>query len=186
MNRTTLTVVLGCLALGACSGTTTLSSLTTGSPPDAAATAVVVPTPPVSTPTDRAFQVGSVTARATKCGYNFNPAKLKANYMAYETSMGLAPADAEKLEKIYSVAYNGTMKGAASDPNYCSEAKTKDIKEDLNKLLAGDYTPTKKKIAAAEEDEGLFGGLFGGSSGSSSSDGVKMTLPTDNSRDGTY
>src|SRR5262245_33019348 len=114
MNRTTLTVVLGCLALGACSGNKTLSSLTTGSPPETPAAVAAAPAPPVSTPTDRAFQVGSVTARASKCGYNFNPAKLKANYMAYETSLGLAPADSEKLEKIYTVAYNGTMKGAAS------------------------------------------------------------------------
>lgn len=190
MKRTTLTLLFGCLALGACSGNQTLTNISTGSlfggakPPEAGSTqAVAAAAPPVSTPTDRAFQVGSVTARATKCGYNFDPAKLKANYMAYETSMGLAPADTGKIEKIYTVAYNGITKAAASDPNYCNEKKTKEIKEDLSKLLAGDYTPTQRKVAAAEQDEGLFGGLFGGGS-DGDSDGVKMTLPTDNSKDG--
>ena len=191
MNRTTLTLLFGCLVLSACSGNQTLSNISTGSlfggakPPEAAAAtqAVAAAAPPVSTPTDRAFQVGSVTARATKCGYNFDPAKLKANYMAYETSMGLAPADTGKIDKIYTVAFNGITKAAASDPNYCNEKKTKEIKEDLNKLLAGDYTPTQRKVAAAEQDEGLFGGMFGGSS-DGESEGYKATLPTDNSRDG--
>jgi hypothetical protein len=192
MNRTTLILVFGCLALGACSGNTTLSNLSTGSifggakPPETpagTAQTVAAPAAPVSTPTDRAFQVGSVTARATKCGYNFDPAKLKANYMAYETSLGLAPADTAKIDKIYTVAFNGTTKAAASDPNYCNEKKTKEIKEDLGKLLAGDYTPTKRKVAAADQDEGLFGGMFGGGS-DGASDEYKATLPTDNSRDG--
>lgn len=196
MNRTTLTLLFGCLALGACSGNKTLSGLSTSSifggakPPETAAAqpgaspAVAAPAPPVSTPTDRAFQVGSVTARATKCGYNFDPAKLKANYIAYETSMGLAPADTAKLDKIYTIAYSGITKAAASDPNYCSEKKTKEIKEDLGKLLAGDYTPTQRKVAAAAQDEGLLGGMFGGGGDSSDDGGYKATLPTDNSRDG--
>lgn len=192
MRRTKLTLLFGCLALGACSGNQTLTNISTGSlfggakPPEAPAAGAqaVAAAAPVSTPTDRAFQVGSVTARATKCGYNFDPAKLKANYMAYETSMGLAPADAGNVEKIYTVAYNGITKAAASDPNYCNEKKTKEIKEDLSKLLAGDYTPTQRKVAAAEQDEGIFGGLFGGDSSGDSDGGYKATLPTDNSRDG--
>jgi hypothetical protein len=193
MKRTTLTLLFGCLALGACSGNQTLTNISTGSlfggakPPEApagGAQAVAAPAAPVSTPTDRAFQVGSVTARATKCGYNFDPARVKANYMAYETSMGLAVTDTAKIEKIYTVAYNGITKAAASDPDYCNEKKTKEIKEDLNKLLAGDYTPTQRKVAEAEQDEGLFGGLFGGDSGGDSDGGYKATLPTDNSRDG--
>ena len=121
MKRTTLTLLFGCLALGACSGNQNSFEYFDrvafrrrkatrgggGHRSDWAAAA-----PPVSTPTDRAFQVGSVTARAAKCGYNFDPAKIKANYMAYETSMGLAPADSGKIEKIYTVAYNGITKAA--------------------------------------------------------------------------
>ena len=197
MNRTMLPLVFGCLALGACSGNQTLSGLSTGSlfggskPPAEAAqvatpagapavAAAPVPTP--STPTDRAFQVGSVTARATKCGYNFDPARIKANYVAYESSLGATPDDIAKIEKIYTVAFNGITKAAATEENYCNEKKTKEIKADLTKLLAGDYSPTPKKVAAAE-DQGLFGGMFSGGS-SSDSDGFKATLPTDNSRDG--
>jgi hypothetical protein len=198
MNRTTLSLVFGCLvvgssALGACSGNQTLSNLSTGSlfggaapPAEAQAATPAVAAAPVaapSTPTDRAFQVGSVTARATKCGYNFDPARIKANYVAYETSLGATPDDVTKIEKIYTVAFNGVTKAAATEENYCSEKKTKEIKADLTKLLAGDYTPTPRKVAAAEEDQGLFGSMFGGSS-SSDGEGYKATLPTDNSRDG--
>lgn len=183
MNRATLPLVFGCLALGACSGNQTLStgSLFGGTKPPEAQPAAA-PVPPPSTPTDRAFQVGSVTARATKCGYNFDPAKIKANYLAYESSQGATPDDIAKIEKVYGVAYNGITKAAASEANYCSDSKTKEIKADLGKLLAGDYTPTPRKVAAAE-DQGLFGGMFGGSS-NSDGEGFKATLPTDNSRDG--
>jgi hypothetical protein len=107
-----------------------------------------------------------VTARATKCGYNFDPAKLKANYFSAEAALGTPSEEIAKLEKIYSVAHNGVMKAAAEEPNYCSEQKTAQIKEDLGKLLAGDYTPTQRKVV--EEDDGsLFSGW-----GSSGSEGV--------------
>ncbi len=174
----------------------TLSGLSTGSlfggskPPAEAQAATpagapavaAAPVPTPSTPTDRAFQVGSVTARATKCGYNFDPARIKANYVAYESSLGATPDDIAKIEKIYTVAFNGITKAAATEENYCNEKKTKEIKADLTKLLAGDYSPTPRKVAAAE-DQGLLGGMFGGGS-SSDSEGFKATLPTDNSRDG--
>jgi hypothetical protein len=116
---------------------------------------------PPSTPTDRAFQVGSVSARATKCGYNFDASKLKAAYMANEMGRG---TDTSQLDKVYQVAYNGVMKAAVEDPNYCSERKTQTIKTDLNRLLAGDFEPPKKAVVAAKQDDGFFSGWFDGSS----------------------
>ena len=38
---------------------------------------------PAGDPTSRAFQVGSTSARAVKCGYNFDPNKLRAIYGAF-------------------------------------------------------------------------------------------------------
>lgn len=133
----------------------------TGAAP-AGQTGAIVPVAPASSPTDRAFQVGSVSARATKCGYNFDAAKLKAAYMANE--MGRGTADVTQVEKIYGVAYNGVMKAAVEDPNYCSDRKTQTIKADLNRLLAGDFEPPKKAVIAQKQDEGGMFDWFSGSS----------------------
>jgi hypothetical protein len=166
------------VGLAACSGggggLSTASILGGGS---SASATPAAPAVPVSDPTSRAFNVGMVSARATKCGYNFDPAKLKANYFAAEAALGTPPADMVKVEKVYTVAHNGVTKAAATDPNYCSDAKTKQIKEDLTKLLAGDYTPPPRKVAE-EYDGGLFSGW--GSDGGSDNE-FKATLPTDNS-----
>lgn len=98
-----------------------------------------------------------------KCGYNFDVAKLKASYFANE--MGRGTTDTQTIEKIYDVAYNGVMKAAVEDPNYCSERKTQVIKADLARLLAGDFEPPKKAIVAQKsDDDGFFGGFFNSSS----------------------
>lgn len=174
MTRPAIAALLLAAALAGCSssggGVSTASILGAApTPPPAGATqagaVVPVAVAPASTPTDRAFQVGSVSARAAKCGYNFDAAKLKASYMANE--IGRGTADTAQLEKIYGVAYNGVMKAAVEDPNYCSDRKTQAIKTDLNRLLAGDFEPPAKAMVAKKDDDddgGFFGGLFDGSS----------------------
>jgi len=131
---------------------------------DPAAAAVAVLPVSTSTPTSRAFQVGSVSARAAKCGYNFDPVRLKAQYIAYETSLGATPDVLANVEKVYGVAHNGVSKAAADETNYCSAQKTRTIKADLTRLLAGDYEPPAR-VAQKEDDGGFFGGLFGGGGG---------------------
>jgi hypothetical protein len=152
-------VLAGCSSSNGVSTAAILESAPT--PPPAGAAAPMAPT---STPTDRAFQVGSVSARATKCGYNFDAARLKAAYMANEMGRG---TDTSQLDKVYQVAYNGVMKAAVEDPNYCSERKTQTIKADLNRLLAGDFEPPKKAVVAEKQEDGFFSGWFDGSSNES-------------------
>jgi len=133
------------------------------------------PPPVTNTPTARAFQVGAVSARAAKCGYNFDSNKLRSNFLASEAAA--APGtDQSSVQQTYDTAYSGVSKAAAGKPDYCSATKTKEIKEALTRHLAGDYTPDPPK--APEVEEGIFSG-FGSSSDSSS--GVKSSLPTDNS-----
>lgn len=75
--------------------------------------------------------------------------------------------DTSQLDKVYQVAYNGVMKAAVEDPNYCSERKTQTIKADLNRLLAGDFEPPKKAVVAEKQEDGFFSGWFDGSSNES-------------------
>ncbi len=110
-----------------------------------------------NTPTGRALHVGSVSGRATKCGFNFNAAALRTNYLSAEASGGTAVADLGKIEKIYDSGYRGVLAAAARDPNYCNSKRTYVIKTALNKTLAGDYSPPPAKV---EKEVGVFGGFF--------------------------
>lgn len=148
------------LALAGCAGS---SSLTTGSlfggGSEPAKTAA--PVAPEGDATSRAFQVGSVSARAVKCGYNFDPATLKSKFLAAEAARGSTPDMIARAEKIYGVAYNGVWKGVAAQESYCSSKRTKQIKADLNRHLAGDYSPSKRKIAQSQKKKsGGFASWF--------------------------
>jgi hypothetical protein len=131
------------------------------------------PAAPVNDAPARAFQVGTASARAVKCGFNFDPAKLRTTYLGYEKQQpgGQDPA---KVERIYDVSFNAVAKAIAAEGDYCSDAKTKQIKADLTRHLAGDYTPNPPKV---EQEEGLFSGWGGASEG----EGMKVKHPMDNS-----
>jgi hypothetical protein len=147
MRTTTLAALLATgAALAGCSGNTGLTTSSVSG--TAATTANAAPPAPTHDVTSRALQVGSTAARATKCGYNFDPVKLKANFLASEGKIN--PADVAKAEQVYNVAYNGVMKGVAAKPNYCTDTKTAEIKEDLGRHLAGDFTPRPPKVEVAE------------------------------------
>ena len=113
--------------------------------------------PSNNTPSGRALHVGTVSGRATKCGFNFDAAALRANYIAAEASSGTAVADLAKIESIYDSGYRGVMAAAAREPDYCNSKRTYVIKTTLNKALAGDYTPPPLET---KQEAGLFGGFF--------------------------
>lgn len=164
------------LAFAGCSG----SGLSTGSIFGGAKTtnAAAAPAPdPNGDPTMRALQVGSTSARAVKCGYNFDPGKLKAAFLAHELGRGAGVADTGRIEQIYDVAYNGVTKASAGEVKYCTPEKTAEIKEALTRHLAGDYSPNFKK-KAEPEDPGMFSGFWGGGSGSKSDKDVAIDQRT--------
>ena len=155
------------VALSACSGGPSLPSLSTGSltpQQSAAATPAAAAAPEQSAikndPTQRAFQVGSTSARAVKCGFFFDPVKLKQQFLAAEATLGAVGEAMTKIEKIYDVSFNGITRAIAPRDDYCSDAKSKEIKADLTRHLAGDYTPVQKKVAVKED--GFFSGFFDG------------------------
>jgi hypothetical protein len=145
------------LSTGSVAENSAASAATAGVAPGA--TAPAAPAAPPSDPASRAFQVGSTSARAVKCGYNFDPAKLKSQYLAAEATRGTA--DLAKTEKAYDISFNGISRGISEKQDYCSEAKSKEIKTDLTRHLAGDYEPRQKQqVAKKEEEGGMFSGFF--------------------------
>lgn len=158
-------VAFSAVSLSGCGAS--LPSLSTGSlfgaktPPPASA----------NDPLSRSMGVAATSARAVKCGYNFDPTKLRDQYIASETATN--PADAAKLSQVYDTAFRGVSKAVAEKgSDYCSAGKTASIKSALNRHLAGDYTPAPPE-GAEEQDEGIFGGMGSGSS-SSENQGANM------------
>src|SRR5918992_1448712 len=92
---------LGLLLAGCGSGSSGLSTgalLGGGQGPGRSSTA------PPSDPTARALLAAAVSARATKCGFYFDAAKLKAGFLAAEASQGATPEQLEKIEREYDYA----------------------------------------------------------------------------------
>ncbi|MEQ1695756.1 MAG: hypothetical protein ABL901_07940 [Hyphomicrobiaceae bacterium] len=156
-----------CLAVAGCSNAP-LPSLTTGSlfgsKPDAQAAAAAPAQPVVrNDPMMRTLQVSRTAAKAQRCGFNFDAAKLKGGLMASEgTQGGVDVAELAKLDKVYSGSFNGTMKATSADEGYCSDGRTKHIKAELARHLAGDYAPGDAfKDPNADDDGGIFSGSGG-------------------------
>ena len=103
-----------------------------------------------ATPQDRAIQVAAVSARAQKCGFVFDPAKLQQDYLAAEAAAGLPPEQLAGLTQVYGFTNARIAKTLAEQSDYCDEAKTAVIKADLNRHLTGDFTPRQeRKVRAA-------------------------------------
>jgi hypothetical protein len=167
--------ILLALVAAALTGCSAASSLSTGSILGGPAKPTAAEPGSINDPTNRAFQVGTVSAKAIKCGFNFDPAKLKNNYLTYERTL-VPGADLSKVEKIYDVSFNGVAKAVAGEADYCSDEKTKAIKADLTRHLAGDYTPAIRPKQV--EQDGVFDSIFAGDNDGKE---FKVKLPTDNS-----
>jgi len=73
------------------------------------------------------MDVAATSARAIKCGYNFDRVKLKNQFLASESAAN--PGEAAKLPQIYDTAFNGVSKALAGEgADYCSELKVARIK----------------------------------------------------------
>ena len=130
------------LHAGCSSGSAGLSTSSTGLlPTDAPAAAGLSNEDPMARPVGVAW----TSARAKRCGFYFDPAKLKTNYLTYEQRQGAAGEQYAKLEKTYDSTYRTTSEKVSLDSDYCTERKTAEIKADLERHLAGDYAPNLPK-----------------------------------------
>jgi hypothetical protein len=85
---------------------------------------------------------------AEKCGFYFDSTKLRANYLAYEAKQG-TPDQVAKVQQAYDSTFKLIGQRIAADPDYCSDRKSAEIKAELTRHLAGDFTvkavPKKKE-----------------------------------------
>lgn len=112
-------------------------------------------------PAARPIAVAWTSARAQRCGFYFDPAKLRASYLAFESRQ--PGADIAKAEKTYDSTFKTIRERVTADPDYCTDSKSAQIKKDLARHLAGDFNPDLPKAKVAESC-GFFG--CGGSSSS--------------------
>ena len=130
-----LSAALLASALSACSGgggVTTASLLGTPAQPQ------------LDEPTERALHSAAISARASKCGYNFNPSKLRESFLASEAAGGATPEQMTKLSQSYDFTQATVSKQISNPQEYCSEQKTREVSAQLNKQLAGDFRAPKK------------------------------------------
>jgi hypothetical protein len=105
-------------------------------------------------PMARPVQVAWTAARAEKCGFNFDSARLKANYIAFEQAQGADVARLGNITKSYDMTAAKIKGSLAGEEGYCTEKKSTVIKADLQRHLAGNYEPN------FPEDKKVAGNIF--------------------------
>jgi|RhiMetdeSRZDD1v2_1073273.scaffolds.fasta_scaffold366537_2 hypothetical protein len=125
------------------------------------AASLAADTPGISNedPMARPIQVAWTSARAQRCGFNFDTAKMRSNYLGYEQRQGAAGEQLIKIQNSYDTTFRTISGKVSSDADYCTDKRSNLIKADLQRHLAGDYKPNLPQPAKAEPQ---CGGLFGG------------------------
>jgi hypothetical protein len=106
-------------------------------------------------PMARPISVAWTSARARRCGFYFDPAKLRSSYLAYESQHGAAGDQLAKIQSTYDSTFNTISQRIGADADYCTDKKGVDIKADLQRHLAGDFSPNLPKPVASSC--GFFG-----------------------------
>jgi hypothetical protein len=99
---------------------------------------------PPEDPLARPIQVGWTTARASHCGFVFNPDQLRADFLASEQRAGIPPEQMDKIAKAYDYTRQSVLQTIKDNPSYCNKERTAAIRRDLNRYLAGDYSATAR------------------------------------------
>jgi len=95
-------------------------------------------------PLARPIQVGWTSARASHCGFVFSPDQLKSDFLASEARAGATREQIQKIERAYDYTRESVLARIKDDLRYCNKERTAAIRRDLNRYLAGDYSPTAR------------------------------------------
>jgi hypothetical protein len=74
----------------------------------------------------------------------FDPATLRANYLADEARRGANQNQMQKITEAYDYTYSSLMETISADANYCNRQRVAAIRVDLTRYLAGDYSPNAR------------------------------------------
>lgn len=157
------------VGLAACSGPGNggSSSLITGSifsgPPKTAASADGAPAVKPEDPLARPANVAWISARAVKCGFYFDPAKLRQSFLAAQAAEGVRADQLAAMQRTYDASFTRVTNALAENDSYCDAQQTAEIKASLNRHLAGDFSTAKPTKVAAKES--MFGWLTEPSTG---------------------
>ena len=106
------------------------------------------------TPETRAIQVAWTAVKAQKCGFNFNAAALRTSFLQAEAATAPDPAIITKAQNAYDYTAKNIAERIAPTENYCTPGRTRRIKADLKRHLAGDFSaPIKVKKAKVEYED---------------------------------
>ena len=115
-------------------------------------------------PMARPISVAWTAARARRCGFYFDPGRLRGSYLAFEAQQGAAGDQMAKIQSTYDSTFNTISHRIGADADYCTDKKGADIKADLQRHLAGDFSPNLPRPVVESC------GFFGCSSSSASAD----------------
>jgi hypothetical protein len=138
-----LLILASCVSLALLQGCSTVGRVT-GTTKEGATTDKDARYIPPADPIARPVQVAWTSARASHCGFMFDPVRLKADYMADESRRGVDPYQLQRYSEAYDYTLGSVMEEIKGDPNYCTKARTDAIRADLKRYLAGDYTPAAR------------------------------------------
>jgi hypothetical protein len=100
----------------------------------------VAPEDPLARPT----QVGWTSARASHCGFVFDPNQLRSDFLAAEIRSGIPQEEMKKIAHAYDYTRESVLASIRDNLGYCTKERTAAIRRDLNRYLAGDYTPSAR------------------------------------------
>ncbi|KAB2847284.1 MAG: hypothetical protein F9K44_13820 [Hyphomicrobiaceae bacterium] len=134
-------------ALAGCGSQISTASLTGETKPKTAQSVdgglAVSPNDPMAKP----IQVAWTSARAQRCGFYFDPGKLRGSYVASEVAKGATADQVNKIERAYDYTRERVANQISGNADYCSNQTVAEIRQDLNRHLAGDYSVNAKKVA---------------------------------------
>ena len=154
-------IILGLsTGLAACSGPSgSSSSLVTGSifssAPKTAAAADGAPAVKPEDPAARPVNVAWTSARAAKCGFYFDPAKLRQSFLTSQVADGVKGEQLAKVQQSYDTSFARVAKALAGQDTYCDEQQVAEIKSNLNRHLAGDFSTAAKPTKVAQKEGAL-------------------------------